>query len=108
MRRCAITAACFALAAVTVAGAQSIAVYQTTPDLLEALQQLRTLHFSSNSDPGQTAPLITVDDNQRFQEMDGFGASLTDWLRGCSPGSLRRRRPMRPSRRSSAARTESP
>ena len=83
MRRCAITAACFALAAVTVAGAQSIAVYQTTPDLLEALQQLHTLHFSSNSDPGQTAPLITVDDNQRFQEMDGFGASLTDsaaWL----------------------------
>jgi glucosylceramidase len=81
--RCAILAACITLAAVTSAGAQSISVYQTTPDLLEALSQLHTLHFSTKADPGQTAPLITVDDGQSFQEIDGFGASLTDsaaWL----------------------------
>jgi glucosylceramidase len=41
------------------------------------------LHFSAKSNPGLTAPIITVDDSQRFQEIDGFGASLTDaaaWL----------------------------
>jgi glucosylceramidase len=83
MARCAILAACLTVAAVTTTGAQSISVYQTTPDLLEALTQIHTLHFSAKDDTGQMAPLITVDDGQRFQEIDGFGASLTDsaaWL----------------------------
>jgi glucosylceramidase len=64
------------------ASAQSVTVYQTTPDLLEALSQRQTLHFAGKPAPG-AAPVVTVDDGQRFQEIDGFGASLTDsaaWL----------------------------
>ena len=85
MRRSAFLVPCLALAllAATGAGAQSVSVYQTTPDLLEALSERATLHFSPKAAPGETAPLITVDDAQRFQEIDGFGASLTDsaaWL----------------------------
>jgi glucosylceramidase len=75
---------CVALAILhAIAAAQSISVYQTTPDLLEAVSQRATLHFSTKPVPGMTGPLITVDDAQRFQEIDGFGASLTDaaaWL----------------------------
>ncbi|MGA7857402.1 MAG: glycoside hydrolase family 30 beta sandwich domain-containing protein [Terracidiphilus sp.] len=77
-----LTAVLFAAASIPTARAQSVAVYQTTPDLLEALSQRETLHFSK-TDPAVTSPLITVDDGQRFQEIDGFGASLTDaaaWL----------------------------
>jgi O-glycosyl hydrolase len=65
------------------ARAQTVAVYQTTPDLLEGLSERATLHFSAKADPASTAPVITVDDAQRFQQIDGFGASLTDsaaWL----------------------------
>lgn len=65
------------------AGAQSVSVYQTTPDLLEALSELQTLHFSAKATKEPALPLITVDDSKRFQEIDGFGASLTDaaaWL----------------------------
>jgi glucosylceramidase len=83
MPRYFILSAFLVLATVTFAGAQSISVYQTTPDLLEALSQRQNLKFSAKPDPGITAPLITVDDTQRFQEIDGFGASLTDsaaWL----------------------------
>ncbi len=83
MSRFRVFAVAFALAVfVPVARAQSVAVYQTTPDLLEALSQRETLHFSK-AGPTATSPLITVDDAQRFQEIDGFGASLTDaaaWL----------------------------
>ncbi|MFZ0747007.1 MAG: glycoside hydrolase family 30 beta sandwich domain-containing protein [Terracidiphilus sp.] len=72
-----------ATVATSAACAQSIAVYQTTPDLLEALSKRETLHFSAKTDADATVPLITVDDAQRFQGIDGFGASLTDsaaWL----------------------------
>lgn len=81
MPRSTILAAFLALAAVG-AGAQSVAVYQTTPDLLEALSQRETLHFAARPGPG-ALPAIAVDDAQRFQTIDGFGASLTDsaaWL----------------------------
>ena len=85
MPRSPILAACLALAALAAAGAgaQSVSVYQTTPELLEALSQRQTLHFSSKAAPEAILPIITVDDAQRFQEIDGFGASLTDaaaWL----------------------------
>jgi len=85
MTRRAILAACLTLAALAAAtaGAQSVAAYQTTPDLLEALDLLQTLHFAVETTPGDAAPLITVDDAQTFQQIDGFGASLTDaaaWL----------------------------
>ena len=83
MPRCAILAACLALATIPIAGAQTISAYQTTPDLLEALSPIHGLRFSAKPEPGVNAPLITVDDSQKFQEIDGFGASLTDsaaWL----------------------------
>lgn len=85
MHRCAIFTACLAIAAFAAAGvdAQSVSVYQTTPGLLEALSRHQSLHFSTKASPVAGAPLITVDDAQRFQTMDGFGASLTDaaaWL----------------------------
>jgi len=73
----------FTFIAANCASAQSISVYQTTPDLLEALSERATLHFSDGAGSSAKAPLITVDDAQRFQEIDGFGASLTDsaaWL----------------------------
>jgi glucosylceramidase len=73
----------FTFIAASGAAAQSISVYQTTPDLLEALSKRATLHFSAEAGSDAKAPLITVDDAQRFQEIDGFGASLTDsaaWL----------------------------
>ncbi|MDR3772848.1 MAG: glycoside hydrolase family 30 beta sandwich domain-containing protein [Terracidiphilus sp.] len=84
MLRSAVSSACLAFffLAATAASAQSVNVYQTTPDLLEALSERATLHFAK-PDPAAMAPLITVDDAQRFQEIDGFGASLTDsaaWL----------------------------
>jgi glucosylceramidase len=63
--------------------AQSVAVYQTTPDLTKALSAMGKLHFSSKAAPNASVPVITVNDGQRFQEIDGFGASLTDaaaWL----------------------------
>ncbi|HEY1985891.1 MAG TPA: glycoside hydrolase family 30 beta sandwich domain-containing protein [Terracidiphilus sp.] len=63
--------------------AQAVTVYQTTPDLLEALSVREKLHFSAKDSPATAAPLVTVDDTQHFQEIDGFGASLTDaaaWL----------------------------
>jgi glucosylceramidase len=85
MLRSALIPACLALAALatTAAAAQSVAVYQTTPDLLEALSQRENLHLSTKKAESETAPLITVDETRRFQEIDGFGASLTDaaaWL----------------------------
>ncbi len=63
--------------------AQSVAVYQTTPDRTKALSAMEKLHFSAKAAPDVGAPVITVNDGQRFQEIDGFGASLTDaaaWL----------------------------
>lgn len=65
------------------AAGQSVQVYQTTPDLLERMAQLDTLHFDRKAAPGANLPTITVDDSRKFQAVDGFGASLTDaaaWL----------------------------
>ncbi len=63
--------------------AQSVSVYQTTPDLREGLSRQTTLHFSAQSPNGKAIPLIAVDDTQKFQQIDGFGAAFTDttaWL----------------------------
>jgi glucosylceramidase len=60
--------------------AQAVAVYQTTPDLKRALQQERALSFSLVEAKGD---VVLVDDSQRFQTIDGFGAAMTDssaWL----------------------------
>ncbi|MDE3199861.1 MAG: glucosylceramidase [Acidobacteriota bacterium] len=64
------------------AQAQKIEVYQTTPDLLETLSHRANLHFHGKNSKAEM-PVINVDDSQRFQKIDGFGASLTDaaaWL----------------------------
>jgi glucosylceramidase len=63
--------------------AQKIEVYQTTPDLLEKMAQLSGLRFGADRRSESGVPLIEVDAGQRYQEIDGFGASLTDgaaWL----------------------------
>jgi O-glycosyl hydrolase len=60
--------------------AQTVAVYQTTPDLARALQAERPLRFSASPVSG---PTIAIDAAQRFQTIDGFGAAMTDssaWL----------------------------
>ena len=85
MSRTAVLAACLAVVvlAATAAWGQSVSVYQTTPDLVEALSHRDALHFSARPESVADLPVITVDDAQRFQEIDGFGASLTDsaaWL----------------------------
>ena len=84
MLRCTHFAVLLALCAFAVTGstAQSISVYATSPDLVEALSPRMGIHFNQ-ADAGDSAPLITVDDSRRFQQIDGFGASLTDaaaWL----------------------------
>lgn len=60
--------------------AQKVTVYQTTPDLKQALTREQPLSFA----PSPAAQnVITVDDGRRFQTMDGFGAAMTDssaWL----------------------------
>ena len=73
--------AVFVLLAALRMDAQKISVYETTPDLKEALTEREPLYLDKAAFPG--VPMITVDDAQRLQEIDGFGASLTDaaaWL----------------------------
>jgi glucosylceramidase len=84
MLRSKLVVACLALFALFPAfvSAQKVQAYQTTPDLLESMMQLQKMRFRSHHFR-HTGPLITVDDSQRFQKIDGFGASLTDaaaWL----------------------------
>jgi glucosylceramidase len=60
--------------------ASRIGVYESTEDLRESLQEKPPLHFGSSRGAGLT---IEVDDSVRYQQIDGFGASLTDssaWL----------------------------
>lgn len=58
----------------------AVSVYMTTADGSKLLAQQTGTNFTSASATGTT---ITVDDTVRYQQMDGFGASLTDsstWL----------------------------
>lgn len=82
MRRSLLCTLCWAALGCAGIRAQSVAVYQTTPDLKQGLSPLAALHFSKFATSAAT-PVITVDDQTRFQTVDGFGASLTDaaaWL----------------------------
>ena len=61
-------------------GTARIEVYESSEDLHESLQEKSPLKFGSTRSPSLT---ITVDDTRKYQQMDGFGASLTDssaWL----------------------------
>jgi glucosylceramidase len=58
----------------------SIAVAESSDDLRESMQEKPPLQFGAERKPSLT---ITVDDAVRYQQIDGFGASLTDasaWL----------------------------
>lgn len=62
--------------------AQQVHVYQTSADLGIALAAQPDLQFSTDS-AHSTPATVTVDEKQRYQAMDGFGASITDgaaWL----------------------------
>jgi len=59
-----------------------VSVTQTNADLSQALTNIRPLRFRLGSPPRRLRA-ITVDDTQRFQTMQGFGAAMTDtsaWL----------------------------
>ena len=71
---------CLVFAPVGLLHAQTVAAYQTTPDLQQALTPQPMLVFGGG---GASALRIQVDDSVTYQQMDGFGASLTDssaWL----------------------------
>src|SRR6202050_4013266 len=54
---------------------QDARLWLTTPDRAALLSlQPGSLHFSSEAAP---SPVLTVDDAQRFQSIDGFGFALT-------------------------------
>ena len=62
--------------------AQRVEAYRTTADLSLALQAMPALAFSTSSHD-DSVQVIDLDTEHRYQEIDGFGASLTDssaWL----------------------------
>ncbi|WP_263355192.1 glycoside hydrolase family 30 protein [Acidicapsa acidisoli] len=80
LRRCLTLSVFLSFTSLVNLQAQTVAAYQTTPDLKQALQPEHKLSFAA-SPAGST--VISVDDSQRFQTMDGFGAAMTDssaWL----------------------------
>jgi glucosylceramidase len=61
-------------------GTVQVEVVESSDALHESLQRKPALHFGAIHSPSLT---ITVDDTRKYQQMDGFGASLTDssaWL----------------------------
>jgi glucosylceramidase len=82
--RLVVIAVALSLALVSTAAARNLAVSvtQTNGDLSQALTNLPQLQFRSGS-PSRGLRVITIDDTQRFQTMQGFGAAMTDtsaWL----------------------------
>ena len=85
MQRSVLPAICVALfaSAALALSAQSVDAYQTTPDLLEKMSHLSKLRFRSERGNEPQPPMIEVDPSKTYQQIDGFGASLTDaaaWL----------------------------
>lgn len=72
-------------------GAQSVRAVITTASLGQTLAPQPTLHFSTEST--RTEVFLDVDDTQRMQTIDGFGAAMTEgsaWLlEEKIPGTLR-------------------
>ena len=63
--------------------AQEVRSFLTSSDLQHALEPQPTAHFAQPEKPSAAMQSITVDETQRFQTIDGFGASMTDgaaWL----------------------------
>ncbi len=68
-------------AALATSSAQTVHVVQTTADLTQALTPQPDLHF--RKDKTHDAGSVEVDDKQRFQTIDGFGAAMVEgsaWL----------------------------
>ena len=62
---------------------QTVRSVLTTSDLKHALEPQADLHFAQPTAPVTGTRIIHVDETQRFQAMEGFGASITDgaaWL----------------------------
>jgi len=62
------------------ASSTRIDIVESSGDLREALQEKPPLHFGSSHEAGLT---IEVNDSVKYQQIDGFGASITDssaWL----------------------------
>ncbi len=71
------------LAATVSLPGQAVRSFLSTSDLVHALEPQPALNFSAATQPRAGVQRIAVDEGQRFQTMDGFGASLTDgaaWL----------------------------
>src|SRR4029079_6829015 len=56
-------------------GADGTRVWMTTGDRQHLLEQQTGASMGA---PAEGVPTITVDPSQRFQRIDGFGASITD------------------------------
>ncbi|MFD9700909.1 discoidin domain-containing protein [Lentzea sp. NPDC059081] len=82
MRRTTIAALALGLTAVPAAapaagtpGAEQVKVWVTTPDHAELLHERPAVTFGTKP---SAQPTIVVDPDRRYQEIDGFGASITD------------------------------
>lgn len=63
--------------------AQTVRSYQTSADLAHTMEAQPVLNFGASTVEVSAGHTIAVDETQRFQTMDGFGASITDgaaWL----------------------------
>lgn len=68
-------------ASATASVGNRVSVWLTTANLQEHITQQKDVNFSTGSGSGVIK--ITVDENKTYQQMDGFGASITDasaWL----------------------------
>jgi glucosylceramidase len=71
----------FLPASLCLLNAQTVSVWLTTDDQKTLLQPQAAISFSTSQSPA--VPTVFIDELQRFQVMEGFGASLTDssaWL----------------------------
>ncbi|GLX67432.1 glycoside hydrolase family 30 protein [Paenibacillus glycanilyticus] len=62
---------------------KQVQVWLTTPDRSKLLQQEESLKLTKAKDSDSEEGVVTIDDQKVYQQMDGFGASLTDssaWL----------------------------
>ncbi len=69
------------VAAVCVSNAQTVSLWLTTDDRTSLLQPQASVPFSAGG--SASVPTVFIDELQRYQTMEGFGASFTDssaWL----------------------------
>jgi glucosylceramidase len=65
-----------ALGSAVLAGAQTVTVYQTNPDGVLPLSMQPSVTFSASGSASGT--VVTVNPAIQYQQMDGFGAAMTD------------------------------